>query len=87
MDRLGLALGRLGVGLGAQHFLDNDMLASPSRNSHVRGVDQCEPQHKEFWVAVEYRLNIIPRYLGLCTLSSCTLGVLIRVSVPKQTYL
>ena len=60
--RWGFALGVteiLAFALGVTQilvFLDTNMLVSPTQNSCVRGIAQYEPQHEEFFVAVEYRL-------------------------------
>ena len=35
------------------------MLVSPMQNSHVGGLNEREVPTREFWVAVEYRLNCI----------------------------
>ena len=53
-------------------FLDTNMLASPTRNYHVGGLDQRKTPTREFCVAVEYRLYESSReeylYFRMCRL-------------------
>ena len=49
-------LGGLGVALGAQDFLNINMLVFLMQNRHI-GCLNARPQHEWICIAVEYRLS------------------------------